>query len=168
MYQLKPNQSLLDLLRNARIAASDSVSVMVHGELRAHEGKLCVFHEGKLLRALTLPEVVLMAAHDAIPSSLFCILTGVLAQVRPVMYGLRLDYKKAVILSHYSELHRTTGVQNLIVIKYGTYYRRPDYQEIIDALGYRRAAFYSTTEIDRVTLNDLQKYLDNRGKKDAS
>jgi len=159
MYQLKSNQSLLDLLHNARIAASDSVSIIVHGECRFHEGKLCIFHEGKLFRALTLPEVVLLAAHDVISSPL-CILAGNSDQARYLMRELRIHPKKVVILSHRSELYRLDGLRDLIVIKYGTYYERRDHQEFLDAMERRVTAFYFADDEILSGLDDLLEYFD--------
>lgn len=167
MYELKPNQSLLDLLHNARIAASDSVTISVHGELRVYDGNLCVFEKGELFRTLTLPEVVLLAAHDVISSPL-CILAGNGDQARHLMRELRIHPKKAVILSHPSVLHRLRGMDDLIVIKYGTYLERRDFGDIGQELERRGAAFYFVWEEMLSELDDLRKHLDARGKRDAS
>lgn len=167
MYQLKPNQSLLDLLRNARIAASDSVTISVHGELRVHGDKLCVFHEGKLFSALTLPEVVLLAAYDVISSPL-CILAGNSDQARYLMRELRIPPKKGVILSHCSMLYKLNGMDKPVVINYGTYYERRDSHEFVSTLEARGAAVYFIDDSDLKLLDDLREYLDNRGTRNAS
>lgn len=167
MHQLKLIKLDQLLLEVSQRQAFESIRLTVQGTHKVHEGKLCAFHEGKLIRALTVAEVILLAAHDVIASPL-CILAGNSDQARYLMRELRIHPKKAVLLSHPSALRRLGGVDYLIVIKYGTYLERRDFGDIARELERRGAAFLFAWDEMLSELGDLREYLDAKLKSDRS